>query len=330
MKILGIETSCDETAVAIVEDGQKVLAWAVATSVEMHAKTGGIIPDQAAREQVRAMVPTINEALNQLEEKEGSRDFDAIAVTHGPGLIGSLLIGVETAKTMSWVLNKPLVPVNHLVGHVYANYIAITKLPPLPYITLIVSGGHTDLVLVKDHGVYEWVGGTRDDAAGEAFDKVARILGLGFPGGPAIQRAAKHGQIRDFSIPRPLMHSGDFDFSFSGLKTAMARLVSGQEDLEKNRNDIAAAFQEAVVEVLLVKTFKAAQQFGAKAILLSGGVAANTHLRERLQNEAQLPVFVPGIKYCTDNGAMIAAAAYYNYTPIPFSEVQANPGLFLD
>lgn len=333
MKILGIETSCDETAVAVVEDGQKVLSWAMASSVELHAKTGGIIPDQAAREQVKAMIPTVDESLNQLEENTGSREFDAIAVTHGPGLIGSLLIGVESAKTMAWLMNKPLIPVNHLVGHVYANYIDITQDPPFPYITLIVSGGHTDLVLAEDHGKWRWLGGTRDDAAGEAFDKVARILGLGFPGGPAIQKAAEQANedsSKFSSIPRPMIHSGDFDFSFSGVKTYMDNFVKNQENLPDVRNALAAAFQDAVVDVLITKTKKAALQANAKAILLSGGVAANARLRERLQNEAQLPVYIPGVKYCTDNGAMIAAAAFYNYRPTPFAEVQANPGLFLD
>lgn len=334
MKIFGIETSCDETAVAVVEDGQKVLAWAMASSLPLHQKTQGIIPEQAAREQVKAMVPVIDEALDQLEKNTGSRDFDAIAVTHGPGLIGSLLIGVETSKALSWVWNKPLILVNHLIGHVYANYIEIGVQPLMPFITLIVSGGHTDLVLVEDHGKWRWLGGTRDDAAGEAFDKVARLLGLGFPGGPAIQKAAQQLQSYPYhpdfpNLPRPMLHSGDYDFSFSGLKTAMQTLINSRSDLEQEKGAIAAAFQEAIVDVLVAKTFKAARETNAKSILLAGGVAANARLRERLQNEAQLPVFVPAIHYCTDNGAMIAAAAHYNYNPIQWQNVQANPGLAL-
>lgn len=360
MRILGIETSCDETAVAVVEDGQRLLSWAMASSADMHMKTGGIIPEHAAREQVKAIIPTIDEALNELEEKTGSREFDALAVTHGPGLIGSLLIGVESAKTLSWVWQKPLVPVNHLIGHMYANYLETPplrharrgsagqaqsplspKLPQFPYITLIVSGGHTDLVLVQDHGKWRWLGGTRDDAAGEAFDKVARLLGLGFPGGPAIQKAAQqlqsspdylnyqnHPYLPD--LPRPMLHSGDYDFSFSGLKTATQTLISARSHpVQEERGVIAAAFQEAVVDVLVAKTLKAAQEYHAKAILLAGGVAANARLRERLQNEAQLPVFIPDVRFCTDNGAMIAAAAFYCYKPEQWENINTSPGLYL-
>lgn len=327
MKILGIETSCDETAVAVVEDGQHVLAEAMASSLDMHAKTGGIIPDQAAREQVKAIIPTIEETLNQLEQKTGSREFDAIGVTKGPGLIGSLLIGVETAKALAWVWNKPLVPVNHLIGHVYANYLNITTEPPFPYLTLIVSGGHTDLVVVEDHGNWHWIGGTRDDAAGEAFDKVARILNLGYPGGPAIERIAQGIPTNKHHVPRPMLHSGDFDFSFSGIKTAMANLAQQVGQDQGKQAELAAAFQEAVAEVLVFKTVKAARQYSVKSILLSGGVAANKRLREHLENEAQLPIAMPAIRYCTDNGAMIAAAAYYNYQPIAWQSMQAKPSL---
>lgn len=354
MRILGIETSCDETAVAVVEDGQKLLAWAMASSVAMHEKTKGIIPEQAAREQVKAILPTIDEALNQLEENTGSRGFDVLAVTHGPGLIGSLLIGVETAKALSWVWRKPLVPVNHLIGHVYANFLETPQLPQFPFIALIVSGGHTDLILMEDHGKWRFLGGTRDDAAGEAFDKVARLLGLGFPGGPAIQQAAS--QLQPFpnspnssyspnfpNLPRPMLHSGDYDFSFSGLKTAMAdQIQQFQQGLnpvsgfnpekrlsEKGIVMFAIAFQEAVVEILVKKTLEAAAASNAKAILLSGGVAANARLRERLQHEAQVRVFVPQVRFCTDNGAMVAAAAHFNYNPVNWKTVNANPGLAL-
>ncbi len=326
MKVLGIETSCDETAVAVVEDGKKILSWAMASSLPLHVKSGGIIPENAAREQVLAMVPTIDEALDQLEKTSGSREFDAIGVTHGPGLIGSLLIGVETAKALSWIWNKPLVPVNHLVGHVYANFIGRDQDPLFPFLTLIVSGGHTDLVLVEDHGKSKWLGGTRDDAAGEAFDKVARVLGLGFPGGPAIQKAAINGSPSKFQVPRPMIHSGDYDFSFSGIKTAMQTLAK-DVNIEKNRDDLSASFQQAVIDVLITKTMKAARATNAKSILLSGGVAANALLRQQLEEKAQLPVFMPEIKLCTDNGAMIAAAAYYNYHPISWRNINANPGL---
>lgn len=322
MRILGIETSCDETAAAVVENGVKVLSGVVASSQELHEKTGGIVPEVAAREQIRCIIPVIKEALHQA--KSGPVALDALAVTIGPGLIGSLLVGVETAKVLSCVWQKPLVPVNHLIGHVYGNWLQETKID-FPAIALIVSGGHTELVLMKDHGQFKWLGGTRDDAAGEAFDKVAKMLGLGYPGGPAIQKAAGSGDPTAFNLPRPLIESQDLDFSFSGLKTAVLREIQNIADLNPQRSNLAASFQQAVTDVLIKKTIKAAQEYQVKSVLLAGGVAANQNLRESLELaiKENLPAagyFQPSLKYCTDNAAMIASAAYFN-----FKNWQLNP-----
>jgi len=326
VKILGIETSCDETAVAVVEDGVKILSNVVASSLPLHAKTGGIIPETAAREQLRLMIPTVEKAL--LESKLKPQDLDAIAVTQGPGLLGSLLIGVETAKTLSFVWNKPLVPINHLVGHVYANWLENPSPPKFPNLTLIVSGGHSELVIAGNHGDFEWLGGTRDDAAGEAFDKTARVLGLTYPGGPAIQKAAASHKHIDNSLPRPLHDSGDFDFSFSGLKTAVVNKASNKRFSDQETADFAASIQEAIVDSLLNKTLKAAKKYNVKELLLAGGVAANARLTEKARESFSGKVHVAPPKLCVDNGAMIAAAAFFNYKPVPWQDVQADSGLF--
>lgn len=301
MKILGIETSCDETAAAVVENGIKIISNVVASSQGIHAKYGGIIPEKAAREQVKTIIPVIKESL--------VCDIDAIAVTVGPGLIGSLLIGVETAKALAFAWNKPIVPINHLVGHIYANQIKF------PAIVLIVSGGHTELVLMTDHGKFKWLGGTKDDAAGECFDKCARILNLGYPGGPAIEKNAIAGNI---TLPRPMINTKDFDFSFSGLKTAVANLK------EPNKNWVAYELQEAITDVLVKKTLMAAEKYKVKNILLAGGVAANKRLREKLPQ-----ALCPPINLCTDNAVGIASAAFFNYKPVPWQEVDADPALDL-
>ncbi|MBI2590378.1 MAG: tRNA (adenosine(37)-N6)-threonylcarbamoyltransferase complex transferase subunit TsaD [Candidatus Blackburnbacteria bacterium] len=336
MTILGIETSCDETAAAVVKDGKEILSNAIASSVEMHAKTGGIIPEQAAREQVKSIIPVINEAIGNCKLK--IENLDAIAVTYGPGLIGSLLVGVETARTLSWVWDKPIVPINHLLGHIYANW--LDNPPTLPAIALVVSGGHTDIVLLKDHREVEWIGGTRDDAAGETFDKAARLLTLGYPGGPAIAASAAKFPISNFQfpikLPRPLLDQNNFDFSFSGLKTAVLREVNQLKEANQLSNQainqIAYEVQEAITDVLVAKTLKAAQRCGVKTILVSGGVAANSRLCEKFEFSIghlslDINLHIPSPKLCTDNAAMIAAAAEFNYHPIPWQEVTTNPSL---
>lgn len=329
MKILGIETSCDETSAAIVEDGQKVISSVVSSSVELHKKYKGIVPEIAAREQIKVITPVIETALEEAGKKP--KDLDALAITIGPGLIGSLLVGVETAKTLAFAWNKPLVGVNHLTGHIYSNLLNNNSPFKFPPIVLIVSGGHTDLILMTDHGKYKLIGGTRDDATGEAFDKVARILGLGYPGGPAIEKAAKNGDPKAFNFPRPLIDTKNFDFSFSGLKTAVVNTVKKADSCKQLAvSNLAASFQEAVVDVLVKKTIRAAEKFDAEQIIVGGGVSANSLLRSRLSlcaKQIGISVKVPPLEFTTDNGAMIASAAYFNFKPKPISAVQANPSL---
>lgn len=306
VKILGIETSCDETAAAVVEDGVKVLSNKIASQVEIHARYGGIVPEVASRQHLLAIAPIITQAL---EEAEVDLDeIDAIASTNGPGLAGSLLVGANTAKALAMSRGLPLVNVNHLEGHIYANW--LSGEPPLfPALCLIVSGGHTDLVLMKDHGDYTLLGRTRDDAAGEAFDKAARILDLGYPGGPVIEKAAKEG-ADNLPLPRAWL-KGSYDFSFSGLKTALLRLVEKGE--VSSANDAAASFQEAVVEVLVEKTVQAAKAYGVKQVMLAGGVAANKALRGRLTEKSPVKVSIPEFVFCTDNAAIIASCGYFRY-----------------
>ncbi|MBI2598797.1 tRNA (adenosine(37)-N6)-threonylcarbamoyltransferase complex transferase subunit TsaD [Candidatus Curtissbacteria bacterium] len=356
MIILGIESTCDETSAAVVEDGRKILSNVVASSSAMHKKYGGIVPEVAAREQIKVIIPTIDEALQVSGNKY--QDLDAIAIAYGPGLIGSLLIGVETARALALAWNKPLIGVNHLVGHIYANWLApigISNLPKFPLIALVVSGGHTDLILMKGHGKFKWLGGTRDDSAGEAFDKVARVLGLGYPGGPEIERIARNikYQMDKFSFenpnikfPRPMINSKDFDFSFSGLKTAVVdKLSLRSSSLDKlgttglrvkslefrvKREEIAHEFQEAVTDVLLKKTFAAAKEFGAKSVVVGGGVAANSVLRQRMEDggsKNNIEVFFPQGRLAVDNGAMIAAAAFYERNFVDPLALRADPGL---
>jgi N6-L-threonylcarbamoyladenine synthase len=305
MKILGIESSCDETAAAVVEDGRRLLSNEIASQIEIHARYGGVVPEVASRQHLLAIIPTIRQAMDKA--LTGWTDIDAIAVTHGPGLAGSLLVGVSAAKALALAQDKPIVGINHLEAHIYANWLGQAE-PQFPLLCLIVSGGHTDLVFMKGHGDYTMLGRSRDDAAGEAFDKAARILNLGYPGGPAIDRAAKNGTAT-LELPRSWL-PGSHDFSFSGLKTALYRLA--EEGGVESENDAAASFQEAVVEVLVAKTLAAARECGARQILLSGGVAANRRLRERLAQESPLPVIIPPPVLCTDNAAMVAACGYFN------------------
>lgn len=325
MRILGIETSCDETAAAVVKDGTKILSNVVASSVELHKKTGGIIPEVAAREQLKCMIPVIKEALSQAKTKPES--LDAIAVTVGPGLIGSLLVGVETAKTLSLVWKKPIIPVNHLQAHLYANFLEGKK-PEFPAIGLVVSGGHTDLVLMKGHGKIEWLGGTRDDAAGECFDKTARVLGLSYPGGPEIAKLAEKGNAQAYDLPRPMLNRQNFDFSFSGLKTAVINLVRQEKKI--NKADLAASTQEAITDCLVEKTLNAAEKYKVKSILLAGGVAANKRLREKMKKETtgkKYSLFVPLPALCTDNAAYVASHAFFNFEPISWQKIKTDPGL---
>ncbi len=325
LRILGIETSCDETAIAIVRDGRAIEANVIASQIPMHEQFGGVVPEQASRAHLRAIVPTLREAFR--DARRTWDDIAAVAVTHGPGLAGALLVGVNVAKGLALAQGKPLIGINHLEGHVYANWLETdpdTPEPRFPLLALIVSGGHTDVVLMRGHGDYLRLGRTRDDAAGEAFDKVARILGLGFPGGPAIEREARAGDPTRFRFPRAWLEAESWDFSFSGLKTAVLHQVRdlgvdpSTEAAEARRErlpvaDLAASFQAAVVDVLATKTARAAAAHEAVAIALGGGVAANQALRRRVESLSPVPVLCPPPRLCTDNGAMVAAAGYFRY-----------------
>ncbi len=402
MRILGIETSCDETACAVVEDGTRVLSSVIASSADMHAKTGGIIPEQAARRQVESIIPVIQQALEEalgnpkLEYRNSKQitnhksqtpsklpnhqinkslvdKVDAIAVTYGPGLIGSLLVGVETAKTLSLVWDKPLIKVNHLVAHIYANFVSdenkkqgtrlqqlccrhceqaknkqITNcniqhskfyIPKFPALALVVSGGHTDLVMMESHGSIKWIGGTRDDAAGEAFDKTARLLGLPYPGGPAISKSAEKyfseitnqkvkGSLTKF--PRPMIHDKNYEWSFSGLKTAVLNDVKKNDSVDVL--EYSAEIQESIVDVLVEKSVRAIKEFAPKSFLLSGGVAANKRLREKFKlkfekDSMEINFHVPQIKYCTDNAVAISSCAYFNQDFSSWRDLIADPEL---
>ncbi|MBI5754505.1 tRNA (adenosine(37)-N6)-threonylcarbamoyltransferase complex transferase subunit TsaD [Candidatus Peregrinibacteria bacterium] len=340
MKILAIETSCDETAAAVVENGRKVLANVIASQIDLHAKTGGVVPEVAAREHVLKMIPVLEECMS--EAGCDWDDIEALAITRGPGLISSLIIGTETASVISYVKAKPLIPVQHIVGHIYSNWLGDGQEPRFPILILTVSGGHNELILMKDHHKFEVLGETRDDAAGEAFDKVARILGLGYPGGPAIAKMALNGDGGRFKLPRSFLEKGSLDFSFSGLKTAVLNEVKKNERKvdEQFKADLAASFQEAVVEVLSEKLIVALKKFPkVREVHLAGGVSANKRLREMIAeklkkfNEERLIIgenaerrkalsnvifrHPKSFDYCTDNAAMIAAAGYYLYKSAP-------------
>jgi N6-L-threonylcarbamoyladenine synthase len=343
--ILGIETSCDETAAAVVEDGQRILSSVVASQIDIHRRYGGVFPEVASRQHVLSITPVIEEAI--VEARVSWDDLEAVAVTYGPGLAGSLLVGVNAAKGIALGCGLPLLGINHIEAHIYANW--LLPLPPpaplnppnfggkggeekrgrllpppqswggkrggsivFPVLCLVVSGGHTELILMSGHGRYQRLGGSLDDAAGEAFDKVGRLLGLDYPGGPAIERAAKYGDPTAFDLPRAWL--GDsYNFSFSGLKTAVLRTVQQYEEGKVPVVDLAASFQAAVVDVLVEKAKRAAHEYHATQILLSGGVAANKLLRQEMAGRSDLPVLCPPISLCTDNAAMIAGAAYFRY-----------------
>lgn len=316
-RILAIETSCDETACAILENGRALLASTVASQMELHARFGGVYPEVASRQHVLSIVPVVEQTLAQANLTLA--DVDAIAVTRGPGLAGSLVVGMNMAKGLALGLNLPLIGVNHLEGHIYSAWVynAGENVPPqpqFPLMALLVSGGHTELNLMTDHLTYKRLGSTLDDAAGEAFDKVARLLNLPYPGGPSIQQAAERGDATRFKFPRARLDS-PYDFSFSGLKTAVLYTVN---DLKKKSKflpveDLAASFQAAVVETLFEKTMQAAREFGAREILVAGGVSANRALRNAFQSQTEFRVNIPAFSLCTDNAAMIAAAGYYRY-----------------
>lgn len=345
--ILGIETSCDETSAAVVEDGRLIHSLVVASQIDLHQTYGGVFPEVASRQHVLAIVPVIEEAMN----KAGViwSDLSAVAVTHGPGLAGSLLVGANAAKGIAAAADLPLIGVNHLEAHFYANWLvqkeeavvprSMPAPPDFPLLCLIVSGGHTTLLYIADHGRYKLLGQTIDDAAGEAFDKVARLLDLGYPGGPIIERTAQEGDPRAFDLPRAWL-KGSYDFSFSGLKTAVLRLVQryggkgAPSSLREARQstlpprvvrelaipDIAASFQEAVVDVLVTKTEMASQEYAVREVLLAGGVAANKTLRAAMTDRLSVPVRFPPLKFCTDNAAMVASAGFFQYAQGDFQD----------
>jgi N6-L-threonylcarbamoyladenine synthase len=317
VRVLGIETSCDETAASVVENGRLILSSVVASQIDLHAQYGGIFPEVASRQHIKTIYPVIEQALRKAHL--GLVEIDAIAVTRGPGLPGSLVIGINTAKGLSLGNGLPLIGVNHLEGHLYSAWLyeageECTREPVFPLIALIVSGGHTELILMKDHLAYQRLGATLDDAAGEAFDKVARLLGLSYPGGPAIQKASETGNPLAINFPRAWL-DGTWDFSFSGLKTAVLREVRRREQFQNPLPvaDIAASFQAAVVDVLVTKTLQAAKEYQAKALIVAGGVSANRALRQSFQPRVEIPLHIPPLALCTDNAAMIAAAGTFRF-----------------
>jgi N6-L-threonylcarbamoyladenine synthase len=336
MKILAIETTCDETAAAVVENcgaGVRVINNIVASSVMMHQKYGGIVPEVAAREQIKSIIPVITEAVG--EDKD---NIQGIAVSFGPGLMGSLLVGVESAKALAWAWSKPLYSVNHMAAHIFANWLVeneTVEVPTFPSIGLVISGGHTDLVLMENTKEWKWIGGTRDDAVGEAFDKAARLLGLPYPGGPEIQKAVERvtDEIKNkfaskYKLPRPLLNDDSLDMSFSGLKAAISKIVTSLGKIDDETRDMLAwEFSEAVIEILIKKTMKAVEMYHPKSVLMAGGVAANKQIREGLkiavENIAGMKFFCPELKYCGDNAAMVGAAAVIS--PREIKPVQLKP-----
>lgn len=315
MKLLAIETSCDETSAAVVENGRRVLSDIISSQVDVHRKYGGVVPEIASRKHIEAVLPVIDAALKAAHSELS--ELSAIAVTRGPGLVGGLLVGVSVAKALSYALDKPLIAVNHMEGHIYSNLVEHPHLQ-FPFLTLVVSGGHTMLVDVPDQRTFQLLGETVDDAAGEAFDKVARVMGYSYPGGPEIESLAKTGDSLAIEFPQALMVENNYQFSFSGLKSAVINYLHNQRqrNIAYRVEDVAASFQYAVVEVLAQKTIKAATSLGRKQVCIAGGVAANTYLRNRLQelcDELGYSLFYPSLRLCTDNAVMIGCRAYYQY-----------------
>ncbi|HNU81738.1 MAG TPA: tRNA (adenosine(37)-N6)-threonylcarbamoyltransferase complex transferase subunit TsaD [bacterium] len=323
MYILGIESSCDESAASVLKaSGQKteILSNVIASQINIHAQYGGVIPEIAAREHVLHILPTIDSALKQA--KITHKDIKALAVTQGPGLITSLIAGVESAKALSLIWKKPLIPVHHVIGHIYANFINRPQAPKFPLLALVVSGGHSNLIYMKEHYQFKIIGETRDDAAGEAYDKAAKMMGLSYPGGPIIAKYAEEyrqsGQKSTIQLPRPMLNSPDFDFSFSGLKTALLYQLQKDKNWKKRLSEYCFAFEQAIIETLIHKTLKAANKYQPQSIVLAGGVAANSALREQLSSNIKdklpkIAFFLPEKQYTTDNAAMIASAGYFNY-----------------
>ncbi len=326
MKILAIESSCDETAAAIVENGTTVLSNIINTQIETHKRYGGVVPEIASRMHIENINNVVDRALT--EANLTFSDIDALAVTYGPGLVGALLVGVSAAKGLSFALNKPLIPVHHIKGHICANYLANPDFKP-PFVCLVASGGHSHIVYVKDYNTYEVLAKTCDDAAGEAFDKVSRVLGLGYPGGPAVSKEAEKGNPEAIRFPRVNMGKDGFDFSFSGVKTAVINYIHNaeQKGIEVNKADVAASFQEAVIDVLSSHLIDCAKKCNVSQIALAGGVASNTLLRERIEKKAKENSFTlsfPPPILCTDNAAMIGCAAYYAYQNGEIAELDLN------
>ena len=317
--ILGIESSCDETSVAIVKNGREVLSNVINTQISIHELYGGVVPEIASRNHVENISPVMKEALKEANIKID--DVDGIACTYGPGLVGALLVGVSYAKALSYAANKPLIGVNHIQGHIAANYITYKDLKP-PFLTLLISGGNTQLVIVKHYTEFEILGKTRDDAVGEAFDKIARVIGLGYPGGPKMDKLAQDGTP---NIDLPKVHIEGLDFSFSGLKTAIINLHHKTPDI--NKADLAASFEKDVAEILLDNTKKAVKETNINKIALAGGVSANSYIRKafkELEEKEDIKVYYPELKLCTDNAAMIASAGYYNFLKGNFSDLKLN------
>lgn len=326
LRILAIETSCDETSAAVVVDGHKVLSNVISSQIDLHKLYGGVVPEIASRKHVEKIDVVIDEALK--EAACGFDDIDAVAVTYGPGLVGALLVGLAEAKALAFALNKPLIGVHHIEGHIAANYIQNPEFKP-PFICLVVSGGHTHLVKVPEYGSYEIIGKTRDDAVGEAFDKVARSIGLGYPGGPKIDALSKEGNPEAIPFPRVYIDKHTYDFSFSGIKSAVLNYLNGQKmkEIPIVEADVAASFQEAVVEVLVEKTIKATDEMGLDKIVIAGGVAANSHLRKKMQeacHRAGFQLMYPDMVLCTDNAAMIGAAAFFDYKKGKIHDMSLN------
>lgn len=313
--ILAIETSCDETAAAVVKNGRDVLSNIISSQIALHTLYGGVVPEIASRKHIEKINQVIDQALK--EANTNLNDIDAIAVTYGPGLVGALLVGVAEAKAISYAVKKPLIGIHHIEGHISANYIENKDLEP-PFLCLIVSGGHTHIVIVKEYGKYEIIGKTRDDAAGEAYDKVARAIGLGYPGGPKIDNLAKQGNKDAISFPRAKIDNAEYDFSFSGLKSAVLNYINycKMKNLPIIEADIAASFQEAVVDVLINKTLLAAKNYNIDKIALAGGVASNSTLRSSMEDickKNNIKFYMPSPIFCTDNAAMIGVAGYYEF-----------------